>query len=71
MIRENFNGDRNTFMKTSGAKLLSRRIQKNGAGKNDCAGDAAQECGTNTIISPNKIQDYIARMPPSHQQGAG
>ena len=73
IIRENFGGDRNTFIKTLQAQNYSLgEVQEDGERKNDRAGDAAQEREVNTIISPNQDSGILPQACRRiHEQGAG
>jgi peptidyl-prolyl cis-trans isomerase SurA len=59
IIRENFNGDRNTFMKTLQAQTFTLgEFRKLETEKMIVQAMRHKNVEVNTIVSPNKIQDY-------------
>jgi len=70
MIRENFNGDRNTFMRPQAQTTLSEN-SKNEQERMIVQAMRHKNVELNTIISPNKIQILSHACLRVHQQGAG
>ena len=62
IIRENFNGDRNTFIKTLQAQTFTLgEFRKLETEKMIVAAMRHKNVEVNTMVSPNKIQDYYRK----------